>query len=45
MLVVTTLVFITLAMKGGSYVYYFENYVNKASLQLFLNPFKKFFQF
>ena len=27
MLSVTTLIFITLAMKGGSFVYYFENYV------------------
>lgn len=42
MLVVTTLVFITLAMKGGSYVYYFENFVNKAELSSFLEPFKKF---
>jgi glycoside/pentoside/hexuronide:cation symporter, GPH family len=42
MLIVTTLVFITLAMKGGSYVYYFENYVNKAELTAFLEPFKKF---
>jgi glycoside/pentoside/hexuronide:cation symporter, GPH family len=42
MLVVTILVFITLAMKGGSYVYYFENYVDKASLTSFLEPFKKF---
>jgi sugar (glycoside-pentoside-hexuronide) transporter len=41
-LVVTTLVFITLAMKGGSYVYYFENYVDKAELTAFLEPFKKF---
>ncbi|MEP6677193.1 MAG: MFS transporter [Ferruginibacter sp.] len=41
MLVVTTLVFITLAMKGGSYVYYFENYVDKAELTAFLEPFKK----
>jgi GPH family glycoside/pentoside/hexuronide:cation symporter len=41
-LVVTTLVFITLAMKGGSYVYYFENYVDKAELTTFLQPFKKF---
>ncbi len=38
MLVLTTLVFITLAMKGNSYVYYFENYVNKASLEAFLAP-------
>ncbi len=38
MLVVTTLVFITLAMKGGSYVYYFENYVNKERLSDFISP-------
>ncbi len=42
MLTVTTLVFITLAMKGGSYVYYFENYVDKPALTAFLEPFKKF---
>jgi glycoside/pentoside/hexuronide:cation symporter, GPH family len=42
MLVVTTLVFITLAMKGGSYIYYFENYVDKTELTAFLEPFKKF---
>jgi glycoside/pentoside/hexuronide:cation symporter, GPH family len=42
MLIVTTLVFITLAMKGGSYVYYFENYVDKTELTSFLEPFKKF---
>ena len=29
---VTTLIFVTLAMKGGSYVYYFENYVDKIAL-------------
>lgn len=38
MLVLTTLVFITLAMKGGSYVYYFENYVDKDNLTNFLKP-------
>ncbi len=38
MLSLTTLVFITLAMKGGSYVYYFENYVNKESLTQFIQP-------
>jgi len=38
MLVLTTLVFITLAMKGGAYVYYFKNYVNKESLTNFINP-------
>lgn len=42
MLVVTTLIFITLALKGGSYVYYFENYVDKQELTSFLEPFKKF---
>lgn len=41
-LTVTTLVFITLALKGGSYVYYFETYVDKAELTAFLEPFKKF---
>ncbi|MBM1107768.1 MFS transporter [Aurantibacter crassamenti] len=38
MLVLTTLVFITLAMKGGSYVYYFENYVDKERLTQFIQP-------
>lgn len=38
MLVLTILVFITLAMKGGSYVYYFENYVDKARLTEFITP-------
>ena len=38
MLVLTTLVFITLAMKGGAYVYYFENYVDKASLTALIKP-------
>lgn len=42
MLTLTTLVFVTLAMKGGSYVYYFENYVNQTSLNMFLNPLKSF---
>ncbi|MEO6232573.1 MAG: MFS transporter [Ferruginibacter sp.] len=42
MLVLTLLVFITLAMKGGAYVYYFENYVSKESLTNFINPFLKF---
>lgn len=41
-LTVTTLIFITLALKGGSYVYYFEDYVDKAELTAFLEPFKKF---
>ena len=38
LLVVTTLIFVTLAMKGGSYVYYFENYVNKEKLTHFIQP-------
>jgi Na+/melibiose symporter-like transporter len=38
MLTLTTLVFITLAMKGGSYVYYFKNYVNKERLTEFITP-------
>lgn len=38
MLVVTTLVFVTLAMKGGSYVYYFENYVDEGKLTQFIQP-------
>ncbi|MCK0192093.1 glycoside-pentoside-hexuronide (GPH):cation symporter [Arenibacter sp. F20364] len=35
---VTTLVFITLALKGGAYVYYFENYVSKEKLTQFIQP-------
>jgi GPH family glycoside/pentoside/hexuronide:cation symporter len=38
MLVLTILVFVTLAMKGGSYVYYFNNYVDKESLAKFVAP-------
>lgn len=38
MLALTTLVFITLALKGGSYVYYFENYVDKQQLAVFVQP-------
>ncbi|MFI1744892.1 MFS transporter [Thalassobellus sediminis] len=37
-LIVTTLVFVTLAMKGGSYVYYFENYVSEEKLTHFIQP-------
>ena len=37
-LLVTTLIFVTLAMKGGSYVYYFENYVNEEKLSIFIKP-------
>jgi Na+/melibiose symporter-like transporter len=43
MLVLTLLVFITLALKGGSYVYYFENYVDKEKLTAFINPVLKAF--
>lgn len=39
MLVATILVFITLAMKGGTYLYYFENYVSKDALSGFLANF------
>ena len=38
MLALTTLVFITLAMKGSAYVYYFENYVDKQQLAIFIQP-------
>ncbi len=37
-LIVTTLLFVTLAMKGGSYVYYFQNYVDKQELISFIKP-------
>ena len=37
-LTVTTLVFVTLAMKGGSYVYYFKNYVDADRLTSFISP-------
>lgn len=43
MLSLTTLVFISLALKGGSYVYYFENYVNKEELTNFVQPILAFF--
>ncbi|MFL6576192.1 MAG: MFS transporter [Povalibacter sp.] len=36
MLVVTVLVFVTLALKGGTYIYYFENYVDRTALTNFL---------
>ncbi|MDA9669619.1 glycoside-pentoside-hexuronide (GPH):cation symporter [Flavobacteriaceae bacterium] len=38
MLTLTTLLFITLAMKGGSYVYYFKNYVDSERLTNFISP-------
>ena len=43
MLSVTILLFTTLAMKGGAYVYYFENYVSKESLSNFISPILNFF--
>ncbi len=42
MLLLTMLVFITLAMKGGSYVYYFKNYVDGERLTQFINPILQF---
>ncbi len=38
MLTLTTLIFTTLAMKGGSYVYYFKNYVDIDTLANFVGP-------
>ncbi|MDB4752525.1 MFS transporter [Winogradskyella sp.] len=38
MLLLTTLTFISLAMKGGSYVYYFENYIDAYQLTNFISP-------
>lgn len=38
MLILTILVFITLAMKGGSYVYYFNNFVDPVALADFISP-------
>ncbi|MBU2876820.1 MULTISPECIES: MFS transporter [Aliiglaciecola] len=35
MLILTILVFITLALKGGMYIYYFQNYVDEAHLAQF----------
>jgi GPH family glycoside/pentoside/hexuronide:cation symporter len=37
MLILTVFVFITLSLKGGSYVYYFENYLSEPHLAAFLN--------
>ncbi len=36
MLIVTVLVFINLSLKGGAYIYYFENYLDEAALGAFL---------
>ncbi|MGV8827254.1 MAG: MFS transporter [Breznakibacter sp.] len=38
MLLVTILIFVTLALKGGSYVYYFNNYVDEAELAKVIKP-------
>ena len=38
MLILTTLTFVSLAMKGGSYVYYFENYIDESRLTIFISP-------
>jgi len=38
MLVATILLFVTLALKGGSYVYYFNNFVDEAALTSFISP-------
>jgi glycoside/pentoside/hexuronide:cation symporter, GPH family len=43
MLLVTILIFVTLAMKGGSYVFYFNNYVDKIALTAFIGPILSFF--
>ena len=37
MLLVTILVFVTLALKGGMYIFYFENYLDAGQIALFLN--------
>lgn len=38
MLLVTILIFVTLALKGGSYVYYFNNYVDETELAKVIKP-------
>ena len=42
MLSVTILIFITLAMKGGSYVFYFDYFVDESSLADVISPITKF---
>lgn len=37
MLIITIFIFITLSLKGGMYVYYFENYLSEPALASFLN--------
>jgi GPH family glycoside/pentoside/hexuronide:cation symporter len=36
MLVVTILIFVNLSLKGGMYIYYFDNYVDEVALSGFL---------
>ena len=43
MLLGTIFIFITLAMKGGSYLYYFQSYVDQESLATFLVPVENLF--
>lgn len=38
LLAVTILVFTTLSLKGGSYVFYFDSFVDKDALTAFINP-------
>lgn len=38
MLTLTTLVFVTLSVKGGAYVYYFNNYVDEQALHELVDP-------
>lgn len=42
MLTVTILVFVTLALKGGSYVFYFTHFVDEAALATFISPITNF---
>ena len=42
-LLVTIFVFITLAMKGGTYLFYFQSYVDQESLATFLVPVERVF--
>jgi glycoside/pentoside/hexuronide:cation symporter, GPH family len=42
MLTVTILVFVTLALKGGSYVFYFTHFVNPEALANFISPVTNF---
>lgn len=37
MLILTVFVFISLSIKGGTYVYYFENFLDKAALSQFMD--------